>query len=1071
MSFLWFPHPKDRNQDGFRKHYKDGQKVSHGFPYFITAEPVQDTSPEGTVKTLKRVWSDNLNCAHALFGPRPFDELKELVCPKGNPLLNVTGDGFRRTNISLAGEMVDRITFDLDGEHHLISCASGLSDRDDVIGSLLPFPLASLERVAFFSSSAFFKDEAKPNRINVHYIVWLDKPYPRETVRAFLLKFKEHLDPALGVKTQPHIIANPKFENTDKFTPPGERIIHFSGDRLCLDAFDLRADGPKTSPQQISISKTLSRNSEEKARQIEEMALSGELDGIRNGLLYREIWREFFFNSTEEGWGFVERLNKPHIVTGKDGRVHDVYEMADKAQFHIRQKITGQEFSGANPHQKIISEIDLANYDNSELPRKNSVITLKSGCGTGKTKHFIKDYWNDFKRCLYITQLKATAEPTAKELGEGTHYYLEESDGVSADTEFMRSADKLVTTDKSIHKLFDKDGCFKRYELVVIDECERVAMNSLDVTSRQHEILEAAMAADCVLLADADLSDDLGLWFAKEIADKSTEFKELCSVVNTADWMGEGHHCYQLNEETDVYGITEKLLSQNKRVYLHCGFSDFSEEHRISAIARVFRAKFPDKKILGCDAKTAPRELREQANKYLDREKIDLLIVSPWSKVGWDYNGKLPFDATVGTYPGQIITAPDIAQQMRRPRLTKLHYVWVGPRPKNAEKRLEDLEDSWGKHPEIRQMEKTTPFLLAERARRKRAREEANIARHLRLLLEERECKFHHGFSTDAKKEEWQGLLTVEGKKTEEEIINALWNDATERDYLLANFYSVGPLLRYDKHDNLDDVFNSVYPFKEEFKEWIVASTNNETLRYNEAEISKEDFAALYRRDLNVKEKDIGKIAKVWFLDHWDRGLLDEKDQIWFASITGDLLDAVDELVCREIGSPDKFIDFVMDDTEEELAVLYDAKRFKEKIISLFEHSGGRYAEWIPWMNSEGGVKKNFKQFFRAMAEFFDLHFEVHQPLDGEHKPTFKLNAIRDGENQNLFPRSRAKKMRNVTEKIAIVEANIDEKRAKKQKLTDAEMDWMRHRSDALLVFRKHNYRNKSVIQAASRFR
>ena len=1034
--FLWSP--AGNNQNGFRKHYKDGKKVEHDFPYWLEVFAEEnDPTPERFASLLQRVWDEDWAVAFSQFSPKPLEELADAVCRKGKPLISPEGH-WRRTNEVLDDSLMSFVVLDFDCDHSLVSFDSSITHRMEQAKSLLPL-LSSLEAVAFYSSSANFENPSKPNRMNLHIAVWFDRPYPRETVRSFLLQHKDVVDAALAVKTQPHIVANPIFENTERVQLTGERVVHFSGERLCLDELNLEIREPiKTLKKRGD--KPLSTDSAIKAKQIEEMADAGALDGRRNNFLYKEIWRENFFNDCETD-AFLDAINKPTITTGKDGKTHDIFEMDARAKFHIRKKLTGEEFAGRRNHQKIIQHLDLADYDISELPTKNAVITLKSGCGSGKTKGFIKRMLEQagYERALYISQLKATIEPAAKDIGFS--YYLEK--GEDDKQAWMRSQNKLATTDKSLGELFDENGAYKPFPVVILDESERLALNSVDVMSRQHELFEICRAADLVLLLDADVSDDLTTWFAKEIADKSTEQKELISLINTKDWMGEGHHCYQLQNEEDTYGIVEKLLKQGKRVYFHCGFSDKTEERRISSIVRLFQEIFPDKKIFGFDANSAPRELRKNANEYIDwlitNGGVDLIIHSPWSKIGWDYNGKHHFDATVGSYPHTFMTAPDIAQQMRRPRQTKLHYVWTGRKPKNAEERLIKLEETWDNHDDIKKLKKDTPAELAERARRKKAREEANIGLHLKMILKERDCRFHSGFSTDVDVGQVEHLLTKYGEEAEEESIRAAWRDSWERDDILANFY-VWRGYATDKK----------YAYEREIR----------------SELTLEDFAALYRRNLSTEEKDIAQISKIWFLDKNARGLLDEDDSRYFAEITGNLLDAVDEIVRSNIGNPTRFIDWLRSERDEQLFIQFNKDDFR-KILDLFEDMPRRYEDFVPWVR-EGADKKNFCLFFEEMASFFDLGFELLETPPTP-KPEAKNNIILHFMEKGLIKKSRAKVIPKKTEKIAFIESYIDQKRERQEPLDPQEELWMRYRTDYFIHIYKHKLRNETVRRATEK--
>ena len=77
--FLWSP--ADNNQNGFRKHYKDGKKVEHNYPYWLEVYAEEtDPTPERFASLLQRVWDEDLGVAFSQFSPKPLEELADAVC-------------------------------------------------------------------------------------------------------------------------------------------------------------------------------------------------------------------------------------------------------------------------------------------------------------------------------------------------------------------------------------------------------------------------------------------------------------------------------------------------------------------------------------------------------------------------------------------------------------------------------------------------------------------------------------------------------------------------------------------------------------------------------------------------------------------------------------------------------------------------------------------------------------------------------------------------------------------------------------------------------------------------------
>ena len=273
---------KKEDQNGFRKHYRDGEKVKHDYPYWLEILGVEhDPTPSNYIAALQQTWREDWNIALSQFGPpEDLKPLQKLTCRKGKPLVSREQE-WRRTNVVLEDRLMDFVVCDFDGEHPDISTTSSLQKRINVCQKLAPFLEGSGSgRVPLLLG--FFENTKEPNRINTHIVVWFDRPYPRATVRAFLQKFaktengEKCLDPALSVKTQPHIVANPIFERTKRIIPQGERLLHISGGRLCLDDFDLPTEAPQKNKQRSQKSDLkLSTNSEEKAAQLLRLAEQG----------------------------------------------------------------------------------------------------------------------------------------------------------------------------------------------------------------------------------------------------------------------------------------------------------------------------------------------------------------------------------------------------------------------------------------------------------------------------------------------------------------------------------------------------------------------------------------------------------------------------------------------------------------------------------------------------------------------------------------------------------------------------------------------------------------------------
>ena len=176
---------------------------------------------------------------------------------------------------------MDFVVCDFDGEHPDISTTSSLQKRINVCQKLAPF-LEGLEAVAFLSSSAFFENTKEPNRINTHIVVWFDRPYPRATVRAFYRNSRKtengekYLDPALSVKTQPHIVATiPYLKGQSASFHKGNGCFTFQGVGSALTILTFQPKRHRRTNNEAKSDLKLSTNSEEKAAQLLRLAETG----------------------------------------------------------------------------------------------------------------------------------------------------------------------------------------------------------------------------------------------------------------------------------------------------------------------------------------------------------------------------------------------------------------------------------------------------------------------------------------------------------------------------------------------------------------------------------------------------------------------------------------------------------------------------------------------------------------------------------------------------------------------------------------------------------------------------
>ena len=215
---LWTPVDRDRP---VRKLYKDGQKVEIEWSYYwreVKAWKNEDITLS-LIKTLKtKIIEKDLNVCLGSNSP-----IEELLTDRNE---------FRRTKDSLKNEDRNWVLLDCDKCYPEVHPQMSTRERVKVLEDRLPI-LRRQGLVAWPSSSGYFLDDSidvketglsKHCRLNLHIFILLDKPESADTIKNFLKSHKGDLDISLGVISQPHIIANPIFENTPKHTYPGQDI-------------------------------------------------------------------------------------------------------------------------------------------------------------------------------------------------------------------------------------------------------------------------------------------------------------------------------------------------------------------------------------------------------------------------------------------------------------------------------------------------------------------------------------------------------------------------------------------------------------------------------------------------------------------------------------------------------------------------------------------------------------------------------------------------------------------------------------------------------------------------------
>ena len=1085
MSLYFWKPGLARDSDKARKHYRDGVKQSLQPPYFCALAQANGISNKELdrhtfEKALRHVRENNLPWGFGTARPKNLAELKDKTYRYKTkdktyvemPILDDKGN-WRKVGPAFEEEDLQHVVLDFDEKHSGVSFDSSVPDRVQLIKDALP-ALQDVELVAFYSSSVINETPDKAPSLNLRIAVFFDKPYDRETVRAWMksLQWPEiegrepsrFLDIGLVEMTRWDVIANP---TVDGRTPAPEKklleIYSQAGKRISIDRSALKIRGAEIYLENAKNLSDISEPIKKRIEHFERKALAGSLEGIRGVELFNEILREVRYRGKENARELAYALSGSPEVAGDK----DIHGMLEDASFYVYKELTGRELGGYAHVKKNFSLLDCAEIDINAIDFKNRIVCVKSGCGTNKTKGLTKRIIKrlirkkGYKTALYISLLKATIKPASSDISSKdirfVYYEANGSDRISKE-ELMRSQDYLATTNKSLDCLIE-NGRLKPFDLVIIDESEKVLMDCVSKFGEHSHIYALCNAAKTVVLLDADATDDVTGWFAKEVSDASTDHKEILALINGKDWMGhptKPHTVYELQEQKDYIGIIEKGLAQGKRIFLHVGFKDSDEKKRISALIRHFSFLYPEKQIFGFDSESIKNEpeLRNNSERWIDEkiagDGLDLLIHSPWSKIGWDFLSSKEdnvFDFSVGAYPNKTVSAADIAQHLRRMRLTRVHYVWIDWKTtksfgnkdsSNRERSLLEkayrenlLRDEWGLDSMKAQgipIDHSTE--MKETVRRRSLIEKSNIRKAFELICKDRGAIFHPRYTTDRENEGITHLLIEYGKSEHIKEARKAWDDRQRRSQVLDNFFK----WKWGT--------DPIYELEE--------SWGKTPIRPNEEDFST--FLDLYTRELRASENgaDLTTLFRLSIAGEAERGMLQAEDQAQGALLVGKILDRIDELVGQSTdGSIKKLMEWrESPKAAREFHVLVNNEDFKP-IKELCQKNKSRIE-----LSAFGRIASDLRAnttLIRKLCEVMDCELEDLSITPRERtekgKPQANKEIVNHYKNKGLIDKSI-----RITAAVKEAEALLDGKLREGIALEPIEINFCRYRGHFLLI-------------------
>ena len=974
---------------------------------------------------------------------------------------------FKRDKHDLKDELLSTIILDFDKNYSEISLNMGNDERVKVLEAKHPF-LEGLEMVAWCSSSAFVKgDLISEQRANMHIIVFLDKGYTRDTIKAFL-KQMEGVDNALGTISQPLFVTPPELINTEQNEANNAGFYSRDGMKLNLGKYISEVSAGSPIPKEINdlpddhkkLEEDLIRkigDSPEGAGRYElfsnlakkeafkekginfdalftvlnnpiirgnrsELFVKERIDFGKNIVRDREIDYEIWKSNWRKRGDNSEDLDD--IASKYNLSLENVETRDIKKKLEIKNDLMGNMdnslFDVMNIHSKDLQK----DLDVSEISQ-TGITLLKSGCGTGKTRslhNYINHY--KFKRVLYITQLKSTIESFRSHMRDnGIDFFNYEEIG-SKNAKDYYDHDYLAITDQSLWKLFQDGASCKDYSLVVIDECETFfKQEGLNDPRIYRSYYSLAKNAEAVLMMDADITDEVSgraaVGLAKERSNKAKVIK------NNSDYL-DGMRITRIKEKYGIYQKLWDLVAEGNDVYCHVSFND--DKKKLSAIKSAFEEQYQNLivDIFYSDRKDkAMQKLKANSAEYIENQKKSgkqyLLIVSPWAIVGWDYwSNYHQFDKTVGIYEGNHKTAPHIHQGLRRARKTEDHFVWINPEYNYfAKNSHEDLQER--AIPGYSQLELSHSEMMADLGRKRLAKEKSNIGYHFKMIVEERGAIYKEISypPNDGCKEVFDSFEMDEIDKE----INLIMHN--EEEYLRFVRKFAVPRPSCDCIDLIDG-HCEIHPVT-----W-----------------DKENIKNLWERNQKIRQEDIEKLLRIWRLDSKDRRNIDGHANHWVACNKGELLDEIDRLISLyELNEYSSFAEFAKDGSQE-LVIMVDTEQ-GERLKALLKHISSQLAEDSYFFRKRDG--NNHWSWLKRFFEKLDFDVESHK---GRGKKEIKLEIRKKYKNLGLL-----KGASLVKEQISIIDQNIAKKVNNKERLLPVEWEWLHEGKKRFVINYKENPR------------
>lgn len=297
--------------------------------------------------------------------------------------------------------------------------------------------------------------------------------------------------------------------------------------------------------------------------------------------------------------------------------------------------------------------------------KNKDVVFLRSAMGSGKTmaiSALIKDMQDRIGESfrLLVISTRRTCMMMLSDMFNAARY-LSSSDGtVRNDIHLM---DRVVLSMESLHRLIPNGSVniIKRFDLVVLDECESVLANFSSVTMqhkrKNYQLLKAIIETEGTrtVFSDAFLGECTVQFFLKS---GLAENKQWSVIVNSHNKSTTQYELFCADASAYFVNDYKTAVTTNQRFVFVCDRIDAIIYFQDLLVTFLGHEELKKKKVLTITAGSAP-EVIASASDCRCWEEHDYIFYSPAMTVGNSYTPRDPerrFDLVFGLFTGTTTT-------------------------------------------------------------------------------------------------------------------------------------------------------------------------------------------------------------------------------------------------------------------------------------------------------------------------------------------------------------------------------------------------------------------------------